>query len=393
MAAEPFISVIMPVYNNETYLPIAAKSVLGQGVAQLELIIIDDGSTDRTPVVADQIAASDSRVSVLHQKNQWIYASFNHGIAAARGKYIYILNSDDTLRQGALPLLCHWAQRYQPDVVWTKVLPHLCDSRQRILKYDIYGYGRLVEEDRYYADEQAVRENWLYFYRSKLAFNQANLYRRQIAAAHPFRNDVYGADQFFNLSIAPDVKSAVVLREPVYDHFLYEAEGMNVSKGNYFGYEHRMFNELYEAYTALFRSWGLLGQEASDVFAAMRLNNLTNEIRSLSAKRCPLGLEQKLEKVFSESIDETVYQCAASTGRMEELNSRVLSGCRELLCAGAGQNLGQYQFVYDYLDSMLRYEKTETDWEKIKRAVFHKRNPYRIGKNFYDKLLAAGHVQ
>ena len=79
------ISIVMAVYNNEMYFPLAVKSIIEQDYDQWELIIIDDGSTDQTPIIADRMAESDSRITVVHQKNQWIYASFNKGIELAKG--------------------------------------------------------------------------------------------------------------------------------------------------------------------------------------------------------------------------------------------------------------------------------------------------------------------
>ena len=94
---KPFISIIMPVYNNEKYLPSAVKSIIGQTFSDWELIIIDDGSTDRTPEIADRLAERDKRIRVIHQENQWIFKSFNNGYAAALGEYVLIVNSDDTI--------------------------------------------------------------------------------------------------------------------------------------------------------------------------------------------------------------------------------------------------------------------------------------------------------
>ena len=82
-------SIIMPVYNNELYFPLAVQSILDQDYPDFELIIVDDGSTDKTPELADKMASQDKRIRVIHQKNQWIYASFNNGIRAARGVYLY----------------------------------------------------------------------------------------------------------------------------------------------------------------------------------------------------------------------------------------------------------------------------------------------------------------
>jgi glycosyltransferase involved in cell wall biosynthesis len=91
-----FISVIMPVYNAEAWLQRAIDSVLAQSHAHLELIAIDDGSSDRSPAMLDAYAAADARVRVLRQpSNGGVAAARNAGIAAAHGDYIAFLDADD----------------------------------------------------------------------------------------------------------------------------------------------------------------------------------------------------------------------------------------------------------------------------------------------------------
>ena len=119
---EYLISVVIAVYNNEKYISNAIESVLSQGRTNVEIIIVDDGSTDRTPDIVDEYEKRYSNVKVIHQSNQWIYASFNRGIAEARGMYIYILNSDDKLAEHSLDAIESAIKEYDyPDVVWTKV--------------------------------------------------------------------------------------------------------------------------------------------------------------------------------------------------------------------------------------------------------------------------------
>jgi glycosyltransferase involved in cell wall biosynthesis len=90
------ISVIMPVYNAEAWLPRAIDSVLAQSHAHLELIAIDDGSRDRSLTMLNAYAAVDARVRVLQQPlNGGVAAARNAGIAAARGDYISFLDADD----------------------------------------------------------------------------------------------------------------------------------------------------------------------------------------------------------------------------------------------------------------------------------------------------------
>lgn len=384
------ISIIMPVYNNETYFPMAVESILVQDYPDFELIIIDDGSTDRTPAIADEIAKRDGRIRVIHQENQWIYASFNRGIEEAKGEYIYILNSDDRLRKGSLKKMADSAEKYRPDVVWTTVLTHVCDEKQDILICNKGRADRHVKEESYYPDEREVRRHWPYFYGSLLAHNQANLYRSEIMKKHRFRNDVYGADTLFNISIAPDVKSALILKEPVYDYFIYQKSSMNASVGKYYSYEHDMFNEIYGRYKSMFQGWGLPEESYKKILVNFRLRQVTMEIRSLSATNCTMTSSEKLKHILCKVPDAVVSACAQSDNREEELESRILSGMRELLLRESIEETDEMYFAYELLDSLLRYEKEEEDYRKIERAIRHPSNPMHIGQIFYNQLKGNG---
>jgi glycosyltransferase involved in cell wall biosynthesis len=91
----PMVSVIMPAYNAEQYLPAAVESVLRQSFSDLELLIVDDGSSDRTLEIARQYAATDSRVRVLEQANAGPGPARNTGFRAATGRLFAFLDSDD----------------------------------------------------------------------------------------------------------------------------------------------------------------------------------------------------------------------------------------------------------------------------------------------------------
>ena len=82
------ISVIVPVYNEEKYLKQCVDSLLAQSYRDLEIIIIDDGSTDGSSEICDEYEKRDSRVRVFHKENQGLAAAVKDGVKAARGKYI-----------------------------------------------------------------------------------------------------------------------------------------------------------------------------------------------------------------------------------------------------------------------------------------------------------------
>ena len=96
------ISIIVPVYNVEKYLSRSIDSVLGQTFENFELILIDDGSTDKTGEICDLYAAKDSRVKVIHKENGGGSSARKAGIDAAVGKYIMFMDADDAYVEGAL---------------------------------------------------------------------------------------------------------------------------------------------------------------------------------------------------------------------------------------------------------------------------------------------------
>lgn len=95
MDLNPLVSVIIPVYNTEKYLNQCVQSILSQTYNNTELILVNDGSTDMSPLICDSIASSDNRVRVIHKNNSGLSDARNKGLLFAKGKYIIYLDSDD----------------------------------------------------------------------------------------------------------------------------------------------------------------------------------------------------------------------------------------------------------------------------------------------------------
>lgn len=96
------ISVIVPCYNAGAYLEPCLRSVLAQTMGDLELLVIDDGSTDESLAVAQAVAREDARVRVFHQENRGVCAARNRGLDAAQGEYVTFVDGDDLLPPDAL---------------------------------------------------------------------------------------------------------------------------------------------------------------------------------------------------------------------------------------------------------------------------------------------------
>ncbi len=111
------ISVVVPIYNSEKYLYKCVDSLLGQTYSNIEVVLVDDGSTDSSPKICDDYAAFDSRVKVIHQKNARIGAARNRGIEAASGDYITFIDSDDYLELNTYEKCVSLIQKHDPDII------------------------------------------------------------------------------------------------------------------------------------------------------------------------------------------------------------------------------------------------------------------------------------
>ena len=116
MEQEIKVSVIVPVYNSQAFLRRCMDSILGQSLEEIEIICVDDGSTDESGNILEEYRKKDTRVEVYHQKNQYAGAARNLGLQHAKGKYVIFWDSDDFFEKNALTLLYKKAEKDQADI-------------------------------------------------------------------------------------------------------------------------------------------------------------------------------------------------------------------------------------------------------------------------------------
>lgn len=117
MTAQPLVSVIVPVYNAEEYLDRCVKSLLGQTLSNIEIILVDDGSTDRSGVMCERYAQQDERVNVFHQSNSGVAVARQRGVDMAQGLFSIHVDPDDWVELTMLEELYAKAVECQADMV------------------------------------------------------------------------------------------------------------------------------------------------------------------------------------------------------------------------------------------------------------------------------------
>ena len=117
MNNKPLVTVVIPIYNTERYLPRCIDSVLSQTYCCLELLLVDDGSSDGCPAICDAYAERDSRIRVIHKENAGLGMARNTGIDAATGDYICFFDSDDYVEPDTLEVCVTAAVTNEADMV------------------------------------------------------------------------------------------------------------------------------------------------------------------------------------------------------------------------------------------------------------------------------------
>lgn len=113
---KPLISVVVPVYNVENELSECIESIIFQSYQNLEILLVDDGATDKSGAICDEYADKDSRISVFHKKNGGISDARNYGISRCNGTYILCVDSDDILRNTHIETLFSLVSKYNAEM-------------------------------------------------------------------------------------------------------------------------------------------------------------------------------------------------------------------------------------------------------------------------------------
>ncbi len=114
----PKVSVIIPIFNLEKYLNPCLDSFIRDSIADMEVVLVDDGSSDRSGAIVDAWSKRDKRVKPIHQSNAGQSTARNNGLKVARGEYVYFLDGDDLLKPAAISEFYHFSKKNKLDVLY-----------------------------------------------------------------------------------------------------------------------------------------------------------------------------------------------------------------------------------------------------------------------------------
>lgn len=207
------ISIIIPCYNLADYTRKCMDSILGQTYQDLEIIVIDDGSTDGTAEILEEYAGRDGRVVLIRQKNAGAGEAINAGIEAATGRYIAFVDNDD------------WVEQSMYERLYSALTAH--DADMSVCNYNLV-YEDHIEKCYSSMKEESVNvrdDVYGYFCRYCACTRPNNytwtrLYKAQIIKDSDVRFEGFrlGADTLFNFKLLPRIKRVAFIKEGLYNY-------------------------------------------------------------------------------------------------------------------------------------------------------------------------------
>ncbi len=287
----PKVSVIMPAYNVERYVGRAIESMLNQTLDNIEVIVVDDGSTDRTGQIADRAAERDIRVEVLHTKNQGAPAARNAALDIARGNYVYFADADD------------WAER---DMLRDMLL--LAESNALELVVAGFYIDTYYADDNHlselknhpsqvYASQEAFRADAYNLFDKNLLYTPWNklFLRARIEELGLRFRPTFWDDFPFCLDFVRDVERVAVM-EKAYYHFIRSRKESETARWRPDMYEKR--EEEHTWMLDLYEHWGLEDDPASTEMVQRRyIERLIGCIENVCNPQCTMSREEKLAQV------------------------------------------------------------------------------------------------
>lgn len=210
------LSIIIPVYNIEDYLPRCVDSILTQTYQDLELLLINDGSTDKSGEICDNYAKKDSRVRVFHQVNAGVSAARNAGLENAQGNWIAFVDGDDWIEKDSLSKIMNSYQDNEIDIIYARSFV----NNERAIGEERYSFPSSYSNQIYDGVVTAIQKNYMRGSVCGTIFSQKLLSSNKIKFPLGLKN---GEDSIFSLITLIYAEKVGFVNNHYYN--VYEREG------------------------------------------------------------------------------------------------------------------------------------------------------------------------
>lgn len=221
------VSIIVPVYNSSAYLRSCIGSIINQSLSALELILIDDGSTDDSGTICDEYAQMDPRITVIHKENAGVSAARNTGLAAAMGEYVGFVDSDDTIQPVMYQEMYEAAIENQAEIVMCDAVTVFSDGRREPDTITQLPQSCVVEHANWTPDllKEMAGSAWRCIYRRDLIDENRVLFPTSLK---------FSEDRIFNLYLMGYASRLFYLKKGFYNRLIWEGSAVHRFHNDYY---------------------------------------------------------------------------------------------------------------------------------------------------------------
>lgn len=284
------ISVIMPVYGVEKYVGKAIESIQNQTLKDVEIIMVDDGSKDKSGEICDEYAKKDSRIRVIHKENGGAPSARNAAIPRAKGKYLYFMDPDDWAEEDMLMHMYKLAEKHDAQLVVTGFYIDTYYSENDYISEAVF------VDDALYEDARHFRENaYRYINRNLLNTPWNKLYRKDYIWENQLLfPDVLWDDWPFNVEVIRNVDRVAVSKECFY-HFLRARAESETAKYYPKLYEKRESEHTMER--QLFEEWEVYDDDTEEMLCRRYIERFIGCVENLTNPNCDLNKKEVYKEI------------------------------------------------------------------------------------------------
>ena len=207
MSEQPLISVIVPVYNVEKYLRPCVESILEQTYKNIEVILVNDGSTDKSKAICLELAEKDKRISYYEKANSGLSDTRNVGLEKAKGEYITFVDSDDLLAPNAVRTLYELCRKYDTEIAVGKI-SHFVDGEQP--------YYKTQTRENVFGQDEAICN---FLYQKEISTSACGkIYRASDLKNVRFKSNILYEDNLFLSDVLNQVQKVIYTDEECYGY-------------------------------------------------------------------------------------------------------------------------------------------------------------------------------
>ena len=207
---EKLISVIVPIYNGEKYLEECLESIINQTYKNLQIILIDDGSKDKSGKICDEYAKKDMRIEVIHKENAGVSAARNTGLDNARGEWITFIDADDSVERD----FCNNLMQNETNDVDCVICGYNRLINGKKIKIQSIGFSNKFEDSRKYLINSLNPQ-------TGAGFSPMKIIRMSVIGNIRFNENLEVAeDALFNIQLSENIRKIIFINEKLYNYRL-----------------------------------------------------------------------------------------------------------------------------------------------------------------------------